>query len=108
MSVEWPIAIDSVPASILPGQRARNGTRMPPSCRSVLPPFRSPLFASYAPPLSEVNRTSVFSAIPRSSSVLRIRPTWKSIRATIERNRCWSSEIPSAAVCDHCGSGAGS
>jgi hypothetical protein len=69
-----PVAALVRPAGIRPGHDARNGTRMPPSCRSVLPPLRGPLSASKAPPLSKVKTTSVFSRMRSASSLTSSLP----------------------------------
>ena len=42
-SPKYPTCADTVPALILPGHRARNGTRMPPSVSARLIPVNEPL-----------------------------------------------------------------
>ncbi len=56
------------------GQRAIQGTRMPPSVRSILPPTSGQLSLKRSPPLSLVKTTSVSSATPRAASASRIQP----------------------------------
>ena len=71
---------DSVPAGIVPGQRATNGTRTPPSRVEPLPPFNGPALppVPVLGPLSDVKMTSVFLSSPSSFRDRRISPVLQS------------------------------
>ena len=77
-------AAQVVPDGIVPGQRARQGMRMPPSRVDPFPPLSGALLPPCLglQPLSEVKTTSVSSSIPRSASVSRITPVVASRCAT--------------------------
>jgi len=65
------------------GQRARQGTRIPPSQSVVLRPFQGALRLRLAPPLSLMKTTSVLPAEFIFSSCSRIRPTATSMCSTM-------------------------
>jgi hypothetical protein len=83
---------DVVPGAMRPGQRAMNGTRMPPRTVSVnFRPRRGPALLknagsdppAVAGPLCLENITTVLSASFSSASRSRIRPTSRSSRVII-------------------------
>ncbi|EWS62299.1 hypothetical protein Y695_04474 [Hydrogenophaga sp. T4] len=64
----------TLPAGMVAGQCATQGTRMPPSVRSILPPTSGQLSEKRSPPLSLVKTISVFSSRPSSRSAAVIQP----------------------------------
>ncbi|MCY1371933.1 hypothetical protein D9M69_591030 [compost metagenome] len=62
------------PAGTTAGQCAIQGTRMPPSVRSILPPTSGQLSEKRSPPLSLARITSVLSAMPCFWSAAMIQP----------------------------------
>ena len=107
MSSDTAIALLVDPAGIRPGQRARKQTRCPPSHVSPFPPRSGALLAPWrtAPPLSEVNMTSVFSSIPSSLSFAKICPVDQSISSTVSPHFPFL-DFPaksSEAYCGQCG-----
>src|SRR5215510_7225281 len=85
-SPRYPLCFETVPALILPGQRAIIGTRTPPSYNALLIPRNGPLasknsalfFPSECGPLSEEKKTIVSRSRPYSLSRASSRPTSRS------------------------------
>ena len=73
------------PGAIRAGQWAIQGTRMPPSVRSILPPTSGQLSEKRSPPLSLVKTRSVSRATPVASSAATIRPMPSSICSIMRR-----------------------
>jgi hypothetical protein len=62
------------PGAMAAGQCAIQGTRMPPSVRSILPPTSGQLSEKRSPPLSLVKTTRVLSANPWRRSAVHHLP----------------------------------
>ena len=62
------------PGATTVGQCAIQGTRMPPSVRSILPPTSGQLSEKRSPPLSLVKTTSVSRSMPCRCSAAMMRP----------------------------------
>ena len=80
-------SVQTLPALILPGHQATQGSRMPPSQVLPFPPRSKPAepplsFMISQGPLSLVKSTRVRSARPRLRSVARIWPTLQSSSST--------------------------
>ncbi|MNT32962.1 hypothetical protein D3C72_1688690 [compost metagenome] len=63
-----------LPGAIRRGQCATQGTRMPPSVRSILPPTSGQLSEKRSPPLSLVKTISVSSSRPCACRPATMRP----------------------------------